>query len=39
MDKRSRRRFTKEFKAETVALVRHSGKSIALTRQLEMQHI
>src|SRR5438034_223528 len=29
MDKRSRRRFTKEFKAETVALVRHSGKSIA----------
>jgi transposase len=29
MDKRSRRRFTKEFKAETMALVRHSGKSIA----------
>lgn len=29
MDKRSRRRFTNEFKAETVALVRHSGKSIA----------
>src|SRR6266545_5238560 len=29
MDKRSRRRFTKEFKADTVALVRQSGKSIA----------
>ena len=29
MDKRSRRRFTKEFKAETVALIRRSGKSIA----------
>jgi transposase len=29
MEKRSRRRFTKEFKAETVALIRHSGKSIA----------
>jgi transposase len=29
MDKRSRRKFTKEFKAETVALVRRSGKSIA----------
>jgi transposase len=29
MDKHSRRRFTKEFKAETVALIRHSGKSIA----------
>src|SRR5438876_10929387 len=29
MDKRSRRRFTKEFKSETVALIRHSGKSIA----------
>src|SRR5207249_11959069 len=29
MDKRSRRRFTKEFKAETVALIRQSGKSIA----------
>jgi transposase len=29
MDKRSRRRFSNEFKAETVALVRHSGKSIA----------
>jgi len=29
MEKRSRRRFTKEFKAETVALVRYSGKSIA----------
>ena len=29
MDKRSRRRFTTEFKAETVALIRHSGKSIA----------
>ena len=29
MDKRSRRRFTNEFKAETVALIRHSGKSIA----------
>ncbi len=29
MDKRSRRRFNKEFKAETVGLVRHSGKSIA----------
>jgi len=29
MDKRSRRKFTKEFKAETVALIRRSGKSIA----------
>jgi len=29
MDKRSRRRFTKEFKFETVALIRHAGKSIA----------
>src|SRR3982074_2337926 len=29
MDRRSRRRFTKEFKAETLALIRHSGKSIA----------
>jgi len=29
MDKRSRRKFAKEFKAETVALIRHSGKSIA----------
>src|SRR5262245_28760553 len=29
MDKRSRRRFSKEFKAETVALIRQSGKSIA----------
>lgn len=29
MDKRSRRKFTKEFKAETVALIRQSGKSIA----------
>ena len=29
MDKRSRRRFTKEFKSETVALIRHTGKSIA----------
>lgn len=29
MEKRSRRRFTKEFKAETVALIRNSGKSIA----------
>jgi transposase len=29
MEKRSRRRFTKEFKAETVALIRRSGKSIA----------
>src|SRR5438477_11410331 len=29
MDKRSRRRFTKEFKVETVALIRQSGKSIA----------
>jgi transposase len=29
MEKRSRRKFTKEFKAETVALIRHSGKSIA----------
>ena len=33
MDKRSRRRFTKEFKAETVALLRHSGKSIAEIRR------
>jgi transposase len=29
MEKRTRRRFTKEFKAETVALIRRSGKSIA----------
>jgi transposase-like protein len=29
MDKRSRRRFTKEFKGETVALIRQSGKSVA----------
>ena len=29
MEKRARRRFTKEFKAETVALIRRSGKSIA----------
>ena len=29
MEKRSRRKFTKEFKAETVALIRRSGKSIA----------
>ena len=29
MDKRSRRRFTHECKAETVALIRQSGKSIA----------
>ena len=29
MDKRSRRKFTKEFNAETVALIRRSGKSIA----------
>jgi transposase-like protein len=27
MDKRTRRRFTAEFKAEAVALVRSSGKS------------
>jgi transposase len=29
MEKRTRRKFTKEFKAETVALIRQSGKSIA----------
>ena len=29
MEKHSRRRFTTEFKAETVALIRGSGKSIA----------
>ena len=29
MEKRSRRKFTTEFKAETVALIRGSGKSIA----------
>src|SRR5215470_10558988 len=29
MEKRSRRKFNKEFKAETVALIRRSGKSIA----------
>src|ERR1700730_12645083 len=29
MDKRARRKFTKEFKAETVTLIRTSGKSIA----------
>jgi transposase-like protein len=30
MEKRSRRKFTAEFKAETVALIRRSGKSITL---------
>jgi transposase len=29
MDKRSRRQFTKEFKAETIALIRGSAKPIA----------
>jgi transposase len=29
MEKRTRRKFSKEFKAETVALIRQSGKSIA----------
>ena len=29
MDKRSRRKFSTEFKAETVALIRRSGKSAA----------
>ena len=29
MEKRSRRKFTTEFKTETVALIRRSGKSIA----------
>ena len=29
MDKRSRRQFTKEFKAETVALIRSSAKPVA----------
>ena len=29
MEKRSRRKFCKEFKAETVALIRQSGKSIS----------
>jgi transposase len=29
MDKRSRRQFTREFKAETVALIRSSAKSVA----------
>jgi transposase len=29
MEKRSRRKFTKEFKTETVGLIRRSGKSIA----------
>jgi transposase len=29
MDKRSRRQFTKEFKAETVALIRGSAKPVA----------
>jgi transposase len=29
MDKRSRRQFTKEFKAETIALIRGSAKPVA----------
>jgi transposase len=33
MEKRSRRKFTKEFKAETVTLIRRSGKSIAEVRR------
>ena len=31
MDKRSRRQFTREFKAETVALIRSSAKPVAQT--------
>jgi transposase-like protein len=37
MAKRKRRAFTKEFKAQTVRLVRDSGKSIAvLARELDL---
>jgi transposase len=37
MAKRQRRRFTKEFKAETVRLVRESGKPIAqVVRDLDL---
>jgi transposase len=37
MAKRKRRAFTKEFKAQTVRLVRESGKSIgALARELDL---
>ena len=37
MTKRKRRAFTKEFKAETVRLVRDSGKSVgAIARELDL---
>ena len=37
MGKRKRRAFTKEFKAETVRLVRDSGKSVgAVARELDL---
>ena len=37
MAKRKRRAFTKEFKAETVRLVRDSGKSVgAIARELDL---
>lgn len=37
MGKRKRRAFTKEFKAETVRLVRDSGKSVgAIARELDL---
>jgi transposase-like protein len=37
MAKRKRRAFTKEFKAETVRLVRESGKSVgAVARELDL---
>jgi|SRR4030095_10427431 len=37
MAKRKRRAFTKEFKAETVRLVRDSGKSVgAMARELDL---
>ena len=37
MGKRKRRAFTKEFKAETVRLVRQSGKSVgAVARELDL---
>ena len=40
MDKRSRRRFSKEFKAETVALIRQSAKSIAeVCREMGLSEI
>jgi transposase-like protein len=34
--KRSMPNFTKEFKSETVALIRYSGKSIAVCREMRL---